>query len=78
MTFAHIPVNALSYRDKKTGTVHEGWPSSGEDVGLKILRLNTLHVYMYKDVRVTRALLMFRCIVVIARSENEATSLFVS
>jgi hypothetical protein len=40
MTFAHISVNALAYEDNKTGAVHEGWPSSGEGVGFKVLRLS--------------------------------------
>jgi hypothetical protein len=40
MTFAHISVNALAYEDNKTGAVHEGWPSSGEGGGFKVLRLS--------------------------------------
>jgi hypothetical protein len=40
MTFAHIPVNALAYEDDRTGAVYEGWPSSGEGSGFKVLRLS--------------------------------------
>jgi hypothetical protein len=40
MTFAHVSVNALAYEDNKTGAVYEGWPSSGEGVGFKVLRLS--------------------------------------
>jgi hypothetical protein len=40
MTFAHIPVNALACEDDRTGAVYEGWPSSGEGSGIKVLRLS--------------------------------------
>jgi hypothetical protein len=40
MTFTHIPVDALTFNDSKTGAKYEGWPAGGEDSGFRSLRLS--------------------------------------
>jgi hypothetical protein len=41
MTFTHVPTEALTFRDKESGTEYEGWPASGEGSGFRSLRLST-------------------------------------
>ena len=41
MTLTHIPVNALTFQDNKSGAKYKGWPASGEIGGFRSLRIST-------------------------------------
>ena len=41
MTFTHIPVDAMTFHDNKSGAKYQGWPESVKDGGFRSLRLST-------------------------------------